>query len=167
MEIQKDFSFLRRIRPRKGFTLIELLIFSAILIFLGVTFVAILVIVTRVQVRQSAAAEVNQQSQFLTQTIQYYVQNARLVDMTADTSAGTLKLRESDPTKDPTYVFLGINITNGLIGYWKLDEGSGTSTADSSGNGHPGTLANSPTWTTGKINNALTFSKASSHGAPL
>lgn len=37
--------------------------------------------------------------------------------------------------------------TDGLEGYWKLDEGSGTSTADSSGHNRTGTLVNTPTWT--------------------
>jgi fibronectin type 3 domain-containing protein len=32
-----------------------------------------------------------------------------------------------------------------------LDEGTGTTTADSSGNGDNGTLVNSPTWTTGRV----------------
>ena len=50
------------------------------------------------------------------------------------------------------------DINTGLIGYWKLDEGSGTLAADSTGTGNTGTLQNSPTWTTsGKINDALTF----------
>jgi type II secretory pathway pseudopilin PulG len=82
MELQEGFLFSPQIRTRKGFTLIELLIFAAMLIFIGVMFEAILLVVTRVQARQSAAAEVNQQSQVLTQTIQYYIQNAWLVDMT-------------------------------------------------------------------------------------
>ncbi|HEX3147015.1 MAG TPA: YDG domain-containing protein [Gemmataceae bacterium] len=38
------------------------------------------------------------------------------------------------------------NLTNGLVGYWKFDEGSGTSAADTSGQGHTGTLTNGPTW---------------------
>ena len=33
--------------------------------------------------------------------------------------------------------------------YWKLNDGSGTALADSSGNGYTGTLYNSPTWVTG------------------
>jgi hypothetical protein len=45
----------------------------------------------------------------------------------------------------------------GLVCWWKLDEGSGTSATDSSGSGNNGTLVNSPTWTTGKINGALSF----------
>ncbi len=37
-----------------------------------------------------------------------------------------------------------------LVGWWKFDEGSGTTTADSSGNGNSGTLTGStlPSWTT-------------------
>ncbi|KKT34928.1 MAG: hypothetical protein UW24_C0018G0001, partial [Parcubacteria group bacterium GW2011_GWA2_44_12] len=48
----------------------------------------------------------------------------------------------------------------GLVGYWNLDEGSGTSATDSSGNGNAGTLANSPatpTWATGQLGNGLNF----------
>ena len=46
----------------------------------------------------------------------------------------------------------------GLVGYWKFDDGSGTSAIDSSGNGNTGTLQNTPTWTTSGMNGgALTF----------
>ena len=43
------------------------------------------------------------------------------------------------------------------IAHWKLDEGSGTTASDSSGNGNTGTLLNGPSWTTGKLNNSLSF----------
>jgi hypothetical protein len=46
---------------------------------------------------------------------------------------------------------------NGLVGYWKLDEGSGNTTADSSGNNNSGTLENGPSWVTGRYGNALSF----------
>lgn len=49
------------------------------------------------------------------------------------------------------------DVTNGLVGHWKFDEGSGTSAVDSSGNNNIGTLTNGPTWTTGKIGGALSF----------
>ncbi len=50
---------------------------------------------------------------------------------------------------------------DGLIGNWKLDDGSGTVAADSSGQGNPGTLINGPGWTTsGRINGALSFDGA-------
>ena len=49
----------------------------------------------------------------------------------------------------------------GLVGWWKLDDGSGTSAADSSGNGDAGALAGG-TWTaSGKIGGALTFNGTS------
>ncbi|MBI2514777.1 LamG domain-containing protein, partial [Candidatus Wolfebacteria bacterium] len=47
--------------------------------------------------------------------------------------------------------------SNGLVGYWTLEEGTGTSTADGSGSGNTGTLTNGPTWTTGRIGKALSF----------
>ena len=47
--------------------------------------------------------------------------------------------------------------TAGLIAYWKLDENSGATTADSSGNGHTGTLTNGPTWTAGQVNAGVSF----------
>jgi hypothetical protein len=52
------------------------------------------------------------------------------------------------------------DITTGLVGWWKFDEGSGTTAADSSGNGNTGTLTNGPTWSTGKIGQALSFDSA-------
>lgn len=38
------------------------------------------------------------------------------------------------------------NLRTGLVGYWPMDEGSGTTAYDVSGNGSTGTLINSPTW---------------------
>ncbi|MGQ3684054.1 MAG: alkaline phosphatase, partial [Candidatus Loosdrechtia sp.] len=46
---------------------------------------------------------------------------------------------------------------DGLLAYYRFDEGAGTSAADASGNGNNGTLFNGPVWTTGKINSALSF----------
>jgi hypothetical protein len=55
--------------------------------------------------------------------------------------------------------------TTGLVGYWNFDEGSGTTAADSSGNGNIGTLSGStlPTWVSGKIGQALHFDGSSSY----
>ena len=48
--------------------------------------------------------------------------------------------------------------TSGLVGYWPFEEGSGTTTQDSSGNGNTGTLTNGPLWAEGKVGNwALEF----------
>lgn len=37
---------------------------------------------------------------------------------------------------------------SGLMGYWKFNEGTGTTTSDYSGNGNNGTLIGPPTWST-------------------
>jgi hypothetical protein len=55
------------------------------------------------------------------------------------------------------------DVTTGLVGWWRLDEGSGTTVYDSSGRGHTGTFVNSPTWVTGKVGGgALSFDGVSS-----
>ncbi|MHC4143632.1 MAG: LamG-like jellyroll fold domain-containing protein [Planctomycetota bacterium] len=51
---------------------------------------------------------------------------------------------------------VGQDIAEGLVGYWPLDEGGGTTTADVSGNGNDGTL-NAPKWDAGKFGSALNF----------
>jgi hypothetical protein len=48
-------------------------------------------------------------------------------------------------------------ITDGLLGYWPMDENSGTAAFDNSGRGNHGVLLNGPAWTTGKVGNALDF----------
>ena len=51
---------------------------------------------------------------------------------------------------------------SGLVGYWKLDDGSGTTARDYTGNGNTGTLSGStlPTWISGKIGGGLNFNGA-------
>jgi len=55
------------------------------------------------------------------------------------------------------------DITTGLVGYWKFDEGSGTTAADSSGNNNTGTVNGGAAWTTGKLNQALSFDRANDY----
>jgi len=43
----------------------------------------------------------------------------------------------------------------GLIGWWKFDETQGTTAADSSGNGHTGTLVGNARWAPGRIGGAV------------
>jgi len=45
----------------------------------------------------------------------------------------------------------------GLVGWWKLDEGSGGTAADSSGHNLHGTIAGNPTWVDGPAGKALKF----------
>jgi len=54
-----------------------------------------------------------------------------------------------------------MDFTSGLAGYWKFDDGSGTTAVDSSASGNNGTLTGGPTWTTGRINGALSFNGSS------
>jgi hypothetical protein len=60
-------------------------------------------------------------------------------------------------------------IDSGLLGHWHLNEGTGTTSADSSGIGNTATLTNSPSWTTnGYVGDALTFDGSSNYiEAPL
>ncbi|MDP1706788.1 MAG: LamG domain-containing protein [bacterium] len=60
-------------------------------------------------------------------------------DITKTNLPGVLSIG-SDKTLNPVYT------TNGLIGYWKFDEGTGSIAVDSSNNGLSGALTNTPTW---------------------
>ncbi len=55
------------------------------------------------------------------------------------------------------------NLSPGPVGYWKLEEGTGTSVADSSSSGITGTLTNSPIWVQGKYGSAVNFSGSTQH----
>jgi len=54
---------------------------------------------------------------------------------------------------------LSLTLTNTasaeLVGWWKLDDGSGTTAFDSSGNGNDGTLEGDPQWVEGQLGGAL------------
>ncbi len=61
----------------------------------------------------------------------------------------------------PYVVVLGLILSSTasaeLVGWWKLDDGSGTIAVDSSGYGRDGTLEGDPQWVTGKFGGALEF----------
>ena len=48
-------------------------------------------------------------------------------------------------------------VSSGLVAYWNFDEGTGTTTADASGNANHGTLVNGPQWASGVAGKALSF----------
>ncbi len=58
----------------------------------------------------------------------------------------------------------GTALTYGLVGMWHLDEGTGATTYDASGQGRTGTLFNTPTWVQGVYGRALHFVTASDQG---
>jgi len=49
------------------------------------------------------------------------------------------------------------SVSADLVGHWMLDDGSGTTVSDSSGNGNDGTIEGDPTWITGVNGAALEF----------
>jgi hypothetical protein len=56
------------------------------------------------------------------------------------------------------FVDTSLGLDPSLVGWWKLDEGSGLVASDSSGNGNDGTIGGSPNWiAAGKIDGALEF----------
>lgn len=89
---------------RKAFTLVELLVYVAVFSIVVVGFITVFVSILRIQSQQSGQTQVEEESQFLLQQIQYYVENARLVDMTLDTATSTLQLREFSSSIDPTTI---------------------------------------------------------------
>jgi hypothetical protein len=58
-------------------------------------------------------------------------------------------------------LLLGLVLTSiakaDLAAWWRLDEGSGTTASDASGNGNNGTLNGDPQWVAGKLGGALEF----------
>jgi len=56
---------------------------------------------------------------------------------------------------------LSISVAEGadpsLVGWWRFDEGSGTTAYDTSGYGNDGTLMNGPQWVNGQLKMALQF----------
>lgn len=57
-------------------------------------------------------------------------------------------------------------VKRGLTGYWPLNETTGSTARDLSGNNKTATLFNSPTWTTsGKYSNALTFGASNNYAS--
>jgi len=66
--------------------------------------------------------------------------------------------------KKATYLFFSVLVLSmaghasaELVGYWKFDEGAGTSALDASGQGNDGTLKGPPEWAEGQLGNALDF----------
>jgi hypothetical protein len=72
------------------------------------------------------------------------------VGLPYDGTAPDLGARESGTSPTPTP-------QQSPIAWYKLDETSGTTASDSSGNAFTGTLAGNPVWTPGMINGSLAF----------
>jgi uncharacterized delta-60 repeat protein len=59
---------------------------------------------------------------------------------------------DGSATSDPAMLYVGSG-----VGWWKFDEGSGSTTVDSSGSDHTGTLINTVDWTNGIDNGAVSL----------
>jgi hypothetical protein len=73
---------------------------------------------------------------------------------TFNPNQGEIMLNSTTGTGSPGFggtTFYDLIINDGLAAYWKLDEASGTSAADSSGYYQTGTLQGSPTWATSSL----------------
>lgn len=92
-------------RRRDGFTLIEMVIFTAIFSVTIIAFISVLISITRTQVRQTAVTEVNQQSQFVLQALQYYTERSSLIEASTSDATTTVKLRMQTAAEDPTLIF--------------------------------------------------------------
>ncbi|MFA6005573.1 MAG: DUF2341 domain-containing protein [Patescibacteria group bacterium] len=60
------------------------------------------------------------------------------------------------------------NFSPGPVGYWKMDEGTGTTVYDAGGNGYSGTFgsgSSAPTWEEGRIGHGLNFKASGSSGS--
>ena len=79
---------------------------------------------------------------------------------TVTVSDGTASVQD---TEDVNVVCTSCD-TGSPVAYWKFDEGSGTAAADSSGNGHNGTLTGGASWRTdGATSTAVTFGGDGQH----
>ncbi len=90
----------------QGFTLIEMLIAISIFTVVAIAFIGILAVVTQVQVQSSSSAAVNQESQFLLQKLQYYIQTASIIDIPTSTPTSTLKFDVASSSLDPSFITL-------------------------------------------------------------
>lgn len=94
---------------RKGFTVIELMLFSAIFALISISFISILVAVVRVQSRQGASSDVNQQSDFALATIQRLVEGSSHIDGTPGVASSGVVLRMPATAQDPTLIYVAGN----------------------------------------------------------
>jgi glucose/arabinose dehydrogenase len=73
------------------------------------------------------------------------------------TPSHVISTREDDTVYTATFV-VDPKFDDTLVGYWSLDDGSGTTATDLSGYGNHGILENGPTWVSeGRVNGAISF----------
>jgi prepilin-type N-terminal cleavage/methylation domain-containing protein len=107
----------------RGFTLIELLVYVAIFAIVAGIFSGILVVALRVQSQQTGLVEVNNQLNFVMQTIQRLVRESSTIDSPSPgASASTLNLTRAGST---TIISLGTCGTPAVANAVCVQEGGG------------------------------------------
>lgn len=86
--------------------MVELMVFSAIFALVSVAFLSILVAVVRVQARQGAANEVNQQTDFVLANIQRIVEQSSQIEGVAGQSVTDVTFRMPTAAEDPTRIYV-------------------------------------------------------------
>lgn len=97
---------------RQGFTLVELLVYTAIFAIVAGVLTSIFYLIVTSQKKTSVSSEVAQQLNFVLTTVQRLVGDAALVEAVYEGSSPsspcttfcTLRLRNTDPAKDPTII---------------------------------------------------------------
>jgi type II secretory pathway pseudopilin PulG len=96
---------------KKGFTLVEILIYIGLLSISGALLSGVLLNTTRIKNRQTAVVEVNNQLNFVLQSVQRSIMDSSVIDINNDVSTSTLILQMKDDTKNPTKIY----ITDGIL----------------------------------------------------
>ena len=91
---------------RKGYALFEVLIFIVLFTSMSLAFITVFISVMRINVRQTSAAEVNGQSQFLLTTIEQEVMQAASIDDITDPGTLTMHPAPADFARDPVEISL-------------------------------------------------------------
>jgi len=94
------------LKNNKGFSLVELLIYIGIFTATSVFLISILIVFTRIHVRQISINEVNSQISFVNNVIQQKVRSSSLIDMDAGVTTSTLNLVMSSSSIASTTIYL-------------------------------------------------------------
>jgi len=78
-------------------------------------------------------------------------------------NSGTEPITKITATLDGNPVNTIFDLNNNLVGYWKMNEGEGTQTKDSSGKENNGVLNGGGLWVGGKYNKAIQFNGVDSY----
>jgi hypothetical protein len=78
---------------------------------------------------------------------------------------GTTTIRAtSGSISGSTTLTISSSSSSGLVGWWKFDDGTGTTAVDSSGNGNTMNLVNGVSWVAGKIGGAISANGTNQYG---